>query len=110
GILLRTSHASYHAGKVIIASGAWLPALLPGFRGLLQIERQVQLWFKPLAPELFALDSFPIHLWEYEKEKMFYGFPDLGSGVKVAMHHGGTTANPVTADRTVHNSDIQSMR
>jgi glycine/D-amino acid oxidase-like deaminating enzyme len=41
---------------------------------------------------------------------MFYGFPDLGSGVKVAFHHQGELTNAVTADRNVHGSDISRMR
>jgi sarcosine oxidase len=110
GVLLHTAHGTYHAGKLILTSGAWVAVLLPELRRLFQIERQVLLWFKSLVPDLFSPDSFPIHLWEYETDKMFYGFPDLGSGVKVAFHHQGELTNAVAADRNIRPSDIAQMR
>jgi sarcosine oxidase len=110
GLVVQTSHETYHAGKLVLASGPWIPTLLPKLRGLFQVERQVLLWFKALDHAEFTPEVFPIHLWEYEPEKMFYGFPDLGSGVKVAFHHQGDLTNPVTVDRTVHSSDVARMR
>jgi len=110
GVMLQTAHGIYHARKLVIASGAWISSLVPELRARLQVERQVLLWFKALDPDLFVPESFPIHLWEYEKDKMFYGFPDLGSGVKVAFHHQGELTNAVTADRNVHGRDISRMR
>jgi sarcosine oxidase len=110
GLRLQTPHATYHTKKLIIASGAWAGSLLPTLRERLTVTRQVLLWFKALDPDLFAPDIFPIHLWEYEADKMFYGFPDLGSGLKFALHHQGDPTNPVTVDRNVHNRDVQQIR
>jgi sarcosine oxidase len=110
GVRLQTAHALYHAKKLVLTSGAWMSSLVPELRPRLQIERQVLLWFKAVDPDLFAPEIFPIHLWEYEKDKMFYGFPDLGSGVKVAFHHQGELTNAVVADRNVHGTDISRMR
>jgi glycine/D-amino acid oxidase-like deaminating enzyme len=41
-------------------------------------------------------------LWEFAPRRFFYGFPDLGSGVKLALHHEGqaTTADSVRRDVT----------
>jgi sarcosine oxidase len=59
---------------------------------------------------VFAPERFPIHLWEYEAGKMFYGFPNLVSGVKVAFHHQGEISNPEAVNREVTCGDIEAMR
>jgi sarcosine oxidase len=110
GVVLQTPHDIYHANKLILAAGSWIPAMLPEWRNLFQVERQVLLWFKALDPSQFTPDVFPIHLWEYEKDKMFYGFPDWGGGVKVAFHHQGEITNAVVADRNILGRDIARMR
>jgi len=110
GMTVRTAHATYHTRKLIVAAGSWMPVLLAPFKRLFQVERQVLLWFKALEPGLFTPDRFPIHLWEYERDKMFYGFPDLGSGVKIAFHHQGDLTNAVVADRNVRASDVSAMQ
>ncbi len=64
------------------------------------VKRQVLFWFDNADPQRrawFNPDKMPVFIWEYEpaKEhepaKMFYGFPDLGTGVKLAPHHRGRT-------------------
>ncbi len=110
GVMLQTAHGIFHTRRLVIASGAWMGSLVPELRGRLQVERQVLLWFKAHDPDLFVPGILPIHLWEYEKDRMFYGFPDLGSGVKVAFHHQGEGTNAITADRNVRASDISRMR
>ncbi len=110
GVVIQTAHDTYHAKRLVLAAGPWISSLLPSHRQLFQVERQVLLWFKSLDSTLFRPDSFPIHLWEYEPEKMFYGFPDLGSGVKVAFHHQGELTSALAVDRNVHAADIASMR
>src|SRR5688500_17331681 len=109
-VTIRTTIGEYSARELIISAGAWLPELFPHFARALTIERQVLLWFKALDDALFRPDRFPIHLWEYEPDKMFYGFPDLGSGVKVAFHHQGEVVLPDEVNRTVNERDIGSMR
>ena len=110
GVEVTTDRGTYSAHKLIVTAGAWLPRLFPALQRVLTIERQVLLWFKALDPTLFTPDRFPIHLWEYEPDKMFYGFPDLGEGVKVAFHHQGETTDPEKVNRNVTEADIDSMR
>jgi sarcosine oxidase len=110
GVLVRTNRETYHAKKLILAAGSWIRSLLGEYRLLFQVERQVLLWFQAKNRELFDPDVFPIHLWEYEPEKMFYGFPDLGSGTKVAFHHQGEITSPATVDRNVRSEDVSAMR
>jgi sarcosine oxidase len=109
-VQVQTDCGTYSAKKLIVTAGAWLPRLFPELQPVLTIERQVLLWFEALEPELFTPDRFPIHLWEYEPNKMFYGFPDLGEGVKVAFHHQGEITNPEKVNRNVTEADIESMR
>jgi sarcosine oxidase len=85
-----TSKGRYKAGKVIVSAGAWIGALLPELRLPLVIERQVVCWFtdKRGGGHLHP-SAIPIYIWEYEPGRMFYGFPDMGQGIKIGFHHGG---------------------
>jgi glycine/D-amino acid oxidase-like deaminating enzyme len=102
-----TSKGRYSTDKLIVSAGAWTGGLLSGLStgGLLSglqlpltIKRQVLFWFDNADPQRrawFQPDKMPVFIWEYEPAKMFYGFPDLGSGIKLAPHHRGRT---ITAD------------
>lgn len=110
GVNIRTESGEYSARKLILSAGPWIAELLEELKAVVRIERQVLLWFEALDPTVFTPDRFPIHLWEYEPEKMFYGFPDLGSGVKVAFHHQGEWTSAEAVNRTVTKADIAAMR
>ena len=110
GVSVNTSSGEFEADRLVLAAGPWMESLLPSLRLGLKIERQVLLWFQAKDPPLFTPERLPIHLWEYEPGKMFYGFPDLGNGVKVAFHHQGEEARPEDLDRTVREADISRMR
>jgi sarcosine oxidase len=111
GVRVRTPLASYRAAKLLLAAGPWMGSLIPDLQLPLRIERQVSYWFEPRStPESFHPPNCPIYIWEYELGKFFYGFPDLGDGVKVALHHEGTVSQPDTVRREVDNVEIQYMR
>jgi sarcosine oxidase len=87
-----TSRGRYTAEKVIVSAGAWMGALLPELRLPLTIERQVVCWFGDKSPRVdspLLPGNMPIYIWEYLPGKMFYGFPDLGQGIKIGFHHAG---------------------
>lgn len=109
-VLVQTDRGEYAAGRLIVTAGPWVAKVIPRLASVLTIERQVLLWFEALDKALFTPERFPIHLWEYEPDKMFYGFPDLGTGVKVAFHHQGELTDAESVNRTVTNGDIESMR
>jgi sarcosine oxidase len=109
-VKIRTAAGEYLARKLIVTAGPWLGAILPELASLLTVERQVLLWFVARSEDLFAPAQFPIHLWEYEPQKMFYGFPDLGTGVKFAFHHQGEITHPEAVNREVTPQDIEAMR
>jgi sarcosine oxidase len=92
GSLLRviTATNSYYARRLVLSAGAWMNSLLPDLKLPLWIERQVLCWFEPaFQPEMFQPEKCPIFILEHAPSRFFYGFPDLGDGVKAAIHHEG---------------------
>jgi sarcosine oxidase len=106
-----TSQNQYAASRLLFSSGSWMTSLLPDLDLPLTVERQVLYWFEAKrAPEIFRPDRCPIYLWEHEPERFFYGFPDLGEGVKVAGHHAGQTVSPDQIDREINAEETEAMR
>ena len=106
-----TNRGSYSSGQILFSAGAWTNSLLSKLDLPLQIERQVQFWFEPCSnPDRFRPERCPIHIWEPEPESYFYGFPDLGQGVKLAMHHQGSLTHPDELDRVVKEVEIELIR
>jgi len=48
-------------------------------------------------------------IWEWEPGRMFYGFPDLGDGVKLAIHHEGEATTPAEVRRTVYPGEADGL-
>ena len=114
GVEVTTTKGVYRAGQMILSAGSWARKLLPDLDPPLTIERQVLFWFDPKsAPTLFYAEHFPIHLWQVdagEGVKFFYGFPDLGEGVKIAGHHQGAAVSPDSVSREVAPAEVDAMR
>ena len=110
GVRVTTSKGAYHAGQLVLTAGSWIQSLVTDLKLPLVVERQVQFWFEPKRPLEFQPERCPIHIWEHEPGRFFYGFPDLGEGVKVACHHEGEIANPDSINREVRPEDIEAMR
>lgn len=110
GVAVRTERGEIEAEGLVISAGAWVGGLVPEVAAQLQVERQVLLWFDAKRPDLYAPNRFPIHLWEYEPERMFYGFPDAGDGLKLAFHHQGESTSADGVDRAVRDADVAKMR
>jgi sarcosine oxidase len=101
----------YSVKQLIISAGAWVGSLLPGMRLPFRIERQVLHWFEPAADaDSFNPARCPIHLWQFDGERFFYGFPDQGVGVKVAFHHGGATTTVDSVRRDVTLAEVEEVR
>jgi sarcosine oxidase len=111
-----TARGAYEAARLILAPGAWAPALLADLGLPLAVERQVLYWFEPTGgAELFQPQRFPIWIWEVGPDLDLYGFPAQDGppgGVKVAFYRTGDegTCTPETIDRAVHPAEIGRMR
>ena len=111
GVRVRTAKGEYRAGRLLLAAGAWIPGLANGLRLPLVVERQVLVWFEPDAnPDYFSPDRCPIFLWDHGQDRHFYGFPNMGSGVKVALMHQGEETEVDTLDREVSQRDEDAVR
>jgi sarcosine oxidase len=105
GLQVTTEQRAYDCERLIIAAGAWTSALVPDLGVHLSVERQVQHWFRPTAPM-----RTPIIMCEYAPGRFWYSIPDRGEGIKVAIHHEGSTVDPETVDRTVGAEEVAYVR
>jgi len=113
GGLVRVSTAAgtYDATWLVISAGAWVQELVPGLTLPLVIERNVVHWFEPSDDAThFGPGSLPIFIHEYAPGKVWYGFPDLGDGVKVALHHQGEATTASGVRRTVSGGEVEAVR
>jgi sarcosine oxidase len=105
GLQVTTELRAYECERLIIAAGAWTSALVPDLGVNLTVERQVQHWFRPAATI-----RTPIIMCEYAPGRYWYSIPDRGEGIKVAIHHEGSTVDPETVDRTVRTEEVAYVR
>ena len=112
GIEIRTSAADcYRTDWLVLSAGPWVTSLVADLRLPLSIERQVLAWFEPTAnSELFRPERFPIFICQYGQQQFFYGFPDLGDGLKLAIHHEGESAAPDAPRRAPSQDEIARIR
>lgn len=111
GVTIATAARDYHAERLVLAAGPWMPELIPDLPLPLARERVVQCWFTPLAnPGQFSPDSFPVFLIEEETRRLFYGLPDQGHGVKAAFHHEGEPASMDAVRRLVSPGEAEAVR
>jgi len=94
----------------VCAAGGWLPALLPDLALPLTIERAVQHWFQPADDDRFAPARFPIFLLETPDDRLLYGLPDQGHGLKLAEHHGGQLSARDDVNRRVDPDETHRFR
>lgn len=111
GVRVFTQRGEYRASHLIATAGAWMSALFPDLALPFAIERQTLYWFEPpVAGDLFDPERCPIHLWQFDGRRFFYGFPDLGEGVKVGRHHHGRIGTLDTVDRDVSAEEVDDIR
>lgn len=111
GVEVTTTRGKYSTEKLIVSAGAWLNTLLPELSLPLSINRQVLCWFDDAhATGHTGPAQMPVFIWEHTKGKMFYGFPDLGGGVKLAWHHGGRPVNPDELTQQVDPEEIMEIQ
>jgi len=114
GVRVETPQAVYEAERLVIASGAWAPALLADMGLPLEPERRVICWFEPGGePDPFLPGNFPVFIWEPVDGNTFTCFPIAPGerGVKtVFFRAGGVPCDPDTLDRHVRAEEISFAR
>lgn len=108
-VQVRTDQSEYEAGRLILAAGSWLPYLWPQCPVPLRVERQTMFWLSPRKKLLFEAGTCPVHVWEHEPNRIFYGFPNLGQGVKLACHDRGPETHPDFVDREVDGAETAGI-
>jgi sarcosine oxidase len=108
-VLIRTDKSEYRARKILFSAGSWVASLVPNLGTMLKLERQILYWFATDQPAFYEPRALPVFIWEHARDQFFYGFPDLGNGVKVARHGGGEHITHDTLQRNVSEHEIQSM-
>ena len=108
GVTVRTPLVELQASQVVVATGAWLGALVPGLP--LAPRRAPQYWFRPRDPrsEEFTLDRFPAFIWERHGGPGLWGHGSAEDyGVKIGPGPGmnrvdDTGIDPEEMDRYIH--------
>ena len=105
GATVVTDAGRFAAAHVVVATGAWLPAMLPmAQRARFAVQRQVLHWFATDAPDLYVPDRCPVFIWMHgEDGAAFYGFPkaDGYAGVKIATEQAERSTTPEAVARVV---------
>jgi len=110
-VLVETPHNQFTADHLVLTAGAWLGALASDLNLPLQVERQVMFWFEPKAnPELLGPERLPPFLVEYGPGQYVYVFPNVGHGLKAALHHQGDATTADTVDREVKAEEESHLR
>jgi sarcosine oxidase len=111
GVEITTSAGSYRADRLVLSVGAWVGTLLRELKLPFVVQRNVLYWFDPLRnAATFAPAHMPVFIHQVSDTLAFYGFPDTGDGLKLALHHHGATADPDTLERTVSDAEVAFMR
>ncbi len=109
GVISATTNAGIiKAKRVIVAAGAWTRDLIAplGVDLPLTVERQTMHWLEPMAEsDLLGPDHFPVAIFEHAPGRMFYVMPNLGDGVKAAIHYEGAFTAAESLNREISESD-----
>ncbi|MGH7469617.1 MAG: N-methyl-L-tryptophan oxidase [Longimicrobiales bacterium] len=108
GFEIETSSGRHQARMLVLTVGAWLSQFRPELP--LKVTRQPVFWFEPTNPVLYSPDRLPHFLIEFEPGRIFYGFPDLGRGLKCAIHHEGVATSPDLVARSLAPTELAVVR
>ncbi len=109
GISVTSDRATYRAGRLIVAAGAWSARLLASLGLKLSIRRKEVYWFGPAAGGPGA--NLPCFLYELP-EGVFYGVPRLPPwGLKVAEHSRGEAVDdPAAVSRQIEPGNLARVK
>ena len=110
GIRAMTDAGEVRARRVVVCAGPWTASLLAtlGIALPLVVTRQTMHWLAaPSDARVVRPEMLPVALIEHDDGRIFYTMPDVGDGVKAAIHHEGGAVDATSVDRGVHASDTQ---
>ena len=112
GVRVRTTHATYEAGKLVLCAGPWITELVGAMGPTFHVERQTAVWFEPPGDRtMWEPARFPIFMCEFDDGQLIYGFPVGKRGWKAAVHYQGEPVTDVReVRRTIEPHDIARVR
>ncbi len=115
-VSVATNKQTYSASQLIVAAGAWLPAMLkPALAANFMVTRQVLYWFRArseAAHAEFSPERFPVYIWQLPAPQSIYGFPATGGldeGVKLATEQYDVATTPDSVSRSVPAEEVRAM-
>lgn len=109
GIVLENG-ARLACDRVVMATGAWTPYLLPSTKKFFHASGQPVFHLKPTRPDLFTPERFPVFGADITTTG-YYGFPlDRDGIVKIANHGPGREMSPESPQRAVTSEEEADLR
>ncbi len=99
--VVETARERYAATHLVLCAGAAMTPWLHDAGVATTITRQTMFWFRNGDVQS------PRTVWavQLDDERMLYGFPDLGGGLKAAIHYGGEPTEWQAANRVVKDDE-----
>jgi len=110
GVEIDTTAGTTRADRLVLATGAWTGPMLGELALPLVVERNVVHWFEALRPDDVTLARMPVFIHESSPGKAWYGFPDQGEGLKLALHHQGRPTTADSVSRDVAPDEVNAVR
>lgn len=111
GVIVTTANGVYRARRLILSLGAWIGDVVPELALPLKVQRNVKYWFTPVRRAAsFTDEAFPVFISEYAPDESWYGIPDSGDGLALALHLNGEYTHPDQLRRDVVDSEVLVVR
>jgi len=107
GVKIETPAGTVHAQSIVVCMGAWMTSLLSLFDIRATVTRQTLHWFDAAPDRPHYPDR--VYAIEIARGRLLYGFPDIGTGLKAAIHYGGVPTDPNSVDRTLGEEDTRPL-
>ena len=111
GVEVTTDRATYAAGQLVLAAGAWIKSFAPDVLARVTTVKQAIGWFPVRQPELFRPAALPVFILTVE-EGNFYGLPLFEhAGFKLGGPHFAREAiDPDDPDRTPSPKQVAALQ
>ena len=108
GVTIVSAAGRYRAGKVVVAAGSYVGGLVPALAGLAVPIKQVVGWYPSRDVLATGIGRMPGFLVDEGEKGTWFGFPDLGEGVKIGKHgHFFEPIDPEQPNPPVNEADRQ---